>query len=94
MIPFQLIADYNINFFDSFFSIVILGFGNLVLPTPGAIGISHISIKIILVNFFGVNAEKALSFYSVFHIVSYVFTIIVGALSAFYLNKKLNLKGK
>jgi len=71
-------ATHGLDFLDSVLLLVSSGIAFTIAPTPGSIGVFHIVVKIILVNFYGIDPAQALAFATVNHGVGYLVQIVIG----------------
>jgi hypothetical protein len=71
-------SSRGMNFLDSVLLLVASGISFSIAPTPGSIGVFHVIVKIILVQFYGYNSEQALAFATVNHGINYILQLLLG----------------
>jgi len=71
-------ATHGLDFLDSVLLLVSSGIAFTIAPTPGSVGVFHIVVKLILVNFYGIQPEQALAFATVNHGVGYLVQVVLG----------------
>ncbi len=73
---------------DAFLLLIIIGVSVTIAPTPGAVGVHHVAVRLAMVILYGLNEQDAVAYAILTHAVNYFLSITLGGY--YYIrNKKI-----
>ncbi|MDQ1266463.1 MAG: hypothetical protein QG635_1615 [Bacteroidota bacterium] len=71
---------------DAFLLLVVVGVATTIAPTPGAIGVHHVAVRVAMVILYGITEKEALAYAVITHATNYIVQTLVGGF--FYIRTK------
>lgn len=87
IMAYNLDMDFGLKASDALLISVVNMMGAYIFQTPGSIGISHASVKFLLVNLWNIDTNIAVTYATVRHGIGYFLSIIIGFI-CFLLERK------